>query len=235
MAQKTTTIIPSVVFEYHGIEITSTIIYTWIVMVLLIGISFAITRGATIRARGGQNVLEMIVEWVLDTIEDITKTNPFPMLPLVGTLALFLFVANTISIIPGMKAPTNDISTTSALAVIVFFAVPFYGMRKKGVKEYLANYIQPTIIMLPFNIIGEFSRTLALAVRLFGNVMSGELIVAILFLLAGLFVPIPMLLLSILTGVIQAYIFSILTIVYIGSGMRTQEKKEEIKDNKITS
>jgi F-type H+-transporting ATPase subunit a len=131
-----------------------------------------------------------------------------------------------------MSAPTKDISTTSALAVIVFFAVPFYGIRKKGAKAYFANYIQPTVIMLPFNIIGEFSRTLALAVRLFGNVMSGELIVAILFLLAGLFVPIPMLLLSILTGVIQAYIFSILTIVYIGSGLRTQEKGEETKNIK---
>ncbi|MFH1672020.1 MAG: F0F1 ATP synthase subunit A [Pseudomonadota bacterium] len=230
MNQKTTSIIPTIIFEYHGIEITSTIIYTWIVMALLVGISFAITRGATIRGKRGQNVLEMIVEWVLDTIEDITKTNPFPLLPLVGTLALFLLVANTISIIPGMSAPTNDISTTSALAIIVFFAVPFYGIRKKGMKKYLANYIQPTIFMLPFNIIGELSRTLALAVRLFGNVMSGELIVAILLLLAGLFVPIPMLLLSILTGVIQAYIFSILTIVYIGSGLRTQE---EIKDIKI--
>ncbi|MBW2644897.1 MAG: F0F1 ATP synthase subunit A [Deltaproteobacteria bacterium] len=229
MNQKTTSIIPTVIFEYHGIEITSTIIYTWIVMALLVGISFAITRGATIRGKRGQTVLEMIVEWVLDTIEDITKTNPFPLLPLVGTLALFLFVANTISIIPGMRAPTNDISTTSALAMIVFFAVPFYGIRKKGMKGYLGNYMQPTIFMLPFNIIGEFSRTLALAVRLFGNVMSGELIVAILLLLAGLFVPIPMLLLSILTGVIQAYIFSILTIVYIGSGLRTQEESEETK------
>ena len=229
MAQKTTSIIPSVIFEYHGLEITSTIIYTWIVMALLIGVSFAITRGLTIRGRRGQSVLEMIVEWVLDTIQDITKTDPFPMLPLVGTLALFLLVANTISIIPGMSAPTKDISTTSALAVIVFFAVPFYGIRKKGAKAYFTNYIQPTIIMLPFNIIGEFSRTLALAVRLFGNVMSGELIVAILFLLAGLFVPIPMLLLSILTGVIQAYIFSILTIVYIGSGLQTHGKREETK------
>lgn len=230
MDQKTTSIIPSVIFEYHGIEITSTIIYTWIVMALLIGVSFAITREVTIRGRVGQTVLEMIVEWVLDTIQDITKTDPFPMLPLVGTLALFLLVANTISTIPGMSAPTKDISTTSALAVIVFFSVPFYGIRKKGAKAYFTSYIQPTIIMLPFNIIGEFSRTLALAVRLFGNVMSGELIVGILFLLAGLFVPIPMLLLSILTGVIQAYIFSILTIVYIGSGLQTHEKKEETKD-----
>ncbi|MDL1973556.1 MAG: F0F1 ATP synthase subunit A [Deltaproteobacteria bacterium] len=223
-------IIPQVVFDYHGIEITSTLIYTWIVMAFLTGLSFVITKGATIRGKRGQNVLEMIVEWVLDTIEDITKTDPVPMLPLAGTLALFLLVANTISVIPGMSAPTNDISTTSALAVIVFFAVPFYGIRKKGLKGYVANYVHPTFLMLPFNVIGELSRTLALAVRLFGNVMSGELIVAILLLLAGLFVPVPMLLLSILTGVIQAYIFSILTIVYIGSGLRVQEKTEETKN-----
>ncbi len=114
--------------------------------------------------------------------------------------------------------------------MIVFFAVPFYGIRKKGLKGYVANYVHPTFLMLPFNVIGELSRTLALAVRLFGNVMSGELIVAILLLLAGLFVPVPMLLLSILTGVIQAYIFSILTIVYIGSGLRVQEKTEETKN-----
>ena len=199
-------------------------------MAFLTGLSFVITKEATIRGKRGQNVLEMIVEWVLDTIEDITKTDPAPMLPLAGTLALFLLVANTISVIPGMSAPTNDISTTSALAVIVFFAVPFYGIRKKGLKGYVANYVHPTFLMLPFNVIGELSRTLALAVRLFGNVMSGELIVAILLLLAGLFVPVPMLLLSILTGVIQAYIFSILTIVYIGSGLRVQEKTEETKN-----
>jgi F-type H+-transporting ATPase subunit a len=216
-----------VVFSLGPVEVTSTIIYAWVDMAFLIVVSAAITRAVTLRMRPGQNVLELVVEWLLDTIEEMTGAEPEAFLPLVGTLALFILVGNTMSVVPGLRAPTGDLSTTAALATIVFVAVPYYGIRHRGLGGYLRHYIRPTWIMLPFNILTEISRTVALAVRLFGNVMSEQLIVAVLVLLAGLLVPVPLLALSLLTGVVQAYIFSILALVYIGAVLRHKPLQPE--------
>ena len=156
-------------------------------------------------------------------VEDIMQRKSTIYLPFIGTLFLFIAVSNLLSIVPGYRSPTGSLSTTAALAVCVFFAVPFFGIRARGVRDYLKQYSQPSIMMLPFNLIGELSRTLALAVRLFGNIMSGEMIVAILLVIAPLFFPVIMQLMGLLVGVIQAYIFAILAAVYIASAVSRSE------------
>ena len=144
-----------------------------------------------------------------------------------GTLFIFVAVSNILAIIPGFQPPTGSLSTTAALAITVFIAVPLYSIFEIGVVNYLYNYLQPSFFMLPFNVIGEFSRTLALAVRLFGNVMSGTMIGAILLIIAPIFFPILIQLLGLLTGIVQAYIFAILAAVYIGAGMQIQKKPKK--------
>ena len=179
-----------------------------------------------------QNLLESIVSYMRSQIREITLQEPDRYLSFLGTLFLFISISNLLSIVPGYHPPTGSLSTTVALALCVFFAVPIYGISRLGLGRYLKNYIQPSVFMLPFNIIGEFSRTLALAVRLFGNVMSGSMIIAILLSIAPLFLPIIMQALGLLTGLIQAYIFSILAAVYIGSATQVEHVKEETNKRK---
>jgi len=169
-------------------------------------------------------MLETIVEVIRQQITEISNQPSATFLPFIGTLFLFIVVSNILMVVPGFQPPTGSLSTTAALALCVFFAVPIFGISQQGLGSYLKQYLRPTPLMLPFNIIGEVSRTMALAVRLFGNVMSGTLIVAILISLIPLVFPIVMQVLGLLTGVIQAYIFAILALVYISSGMR--EKQE---------
>jgi F-type H+-transporting ATPase subunit a len=150
-------------------------------------------------------------------IHEISQQEPQRYLPFIGSLFLFIFIANLLAVVPGYRPPTGSLSTTTALALSVFIAVPFYGIRQVGLWEYVKQYCRPNIFMLPFNIIGEFSRTLALAVRLYGNIMSGTVVAGILLSITPLFFPIVMHMLGLLTGSIQAYIFSILAMVYIAS------------------
>ncbi len=145
-----------------------------------------------------------------------------PYTPLVITLALFIGTANLLGLVPGMRSPTADFSSTAALAVVVFLAVPYYGIRARGLRGYLRHYLEPTPLLLPLEIITEFSRTLALSVRLFGNMVSEELVIAVLLSIAGLLVPVPIMMLSVLTGIVQAYIFAVLTIVYLSAAVRAQ-------------
>jgi len=155
----------------------------------------------------------------------VTEQDPKPYLPFVGTLFLFIALSNILAVVPGFIAPTSSLSTAMALALCVFVAVPIFGIRKVGVRAYLANYLQPTPWLLPFTLIGELSRTLALAVRLFGNAMSSSVIAAILLLIAPLLFPVVMQAFGLLIGVIQAYIFAILAIVYIASGSEVQAQR----------
>jgi F-type H+-transporting ATPase subunit a len=215
-----------VVWEWGVVKLNATILFTWLVMAILVGVSWLVTRRLTTdrHVSGGQNLLEVVVLAIQNQIRGVGADDPDRYLPFVGTLFLFVATANTLALVPGYRAPTGSLSTTVALALAVFVAVPGYGIRKRGLRSYLQQYAQPTLIMLPFNIIGEFSRTLALAVRLFGNVMSGALIVAVLLGLAPLFFPIVMQAFGLLTGLIQAYIFAVLALVYIASGTRVQEE-----------
>ncbi|MDJ0616750.1 MAG: F0F1 ATP synthase subunit A [Calothrix sp. MO_192.B10] len=217
-----------ITWQLGPVVLNATLVFSWVVMLLLIVGSWLITRKlstGTSLSRW-QNLLEVLVIGLRDQIRQTSGQNPDPYLPFIGTLFIFIATSNLLSIIPFYNPPTASLSTTAALAVCVFFAVPFFGIRQQGVLGYLRQYLKPTPIMLPFNIIGEFSRTIALAVRLFGNVMSGGLIVAILLLLTPFLIPIPIQLLGLLTGFIQAYIFAILAVVYIASATQAHEKKD---------
>ena len=220
-----------IIFKWNGIQINATIIFTWVVMVILIFISWLATRSLTIgpKISRWQNFLEVIVGYMRQQVKEITQQNPDPFIPFLGTLFLFISVSNLLAIVPGYQPPTGSLSTTSALAICVFFAIPIFGITKKGVWNYFKHYLEPSIFMMPFNVIGDFSRTLALAVRLFGNVMSGTLIVAVLLIITPLFVPIVMQVLGLLIGQIQAYIFTVLATVYIASATRIENKPEQIE------
>lgn len=209
-----------VLFRIGGFAVNATLVFTWVVMALLVGVAWFVARRIR-TGQGmapGQNVLEALVSFLLDQIHDVTQQDPAPYLPFVGTLFLFIVTSNVLSVVPGFQPPTGSLTTTAALAICVFLAVPAFGIARLGLLRYLRSYLQPSPFMLPFTIIGELSRTLALAVRLFGNVMSTTVIVAILLSIAPLFFPVIMNAFGLLIGVIQAYIFAILAIVYIASG-----------------
>jgi len=206
-------------WQWGNVSINATIVFTWLVMALLTLISWLVTRRLTSGTNMSrwQNLLEVLVTGMRDQIREISHQQPGKYLPFVGTLFLFIAMANLLNVVPGYMAPTGSLSTTTALAICVFVAVPLYGVVYEGPLNYLSHYIKPTVLMLPFNIIGEISRTIALAVRLYGNIMSGTVIVAILLSLTPYFFPVVMQLLGLLTGMIQAYIFAILAMVYIAS------------------
>lgn len=215
-----------VLWEWGFFRLNLTIAFTWLVMALLTLASWLVTR----RLRTGtelsrwQNLLEVVVTGIRDQIRAVSHQEPGPYLPFVGTLFLFIAVSNLLAIVPGYMAPTGSLSTTTALAICVFVAVPLYGIVRQGPLRYFRHYVQPTLLMLPFNIIGEFSRILALAVRLYGNIMSGTVIVAILLGITPYFFPVVMQLLGLLTGMIQAYIFAILAMVYIASAATAADR-----------
>jgi len=201
-------------------ELNSTILYTWIVMAFLSVGSWLVTRRLRtgVRISRIQHVLEVVVHGVDQQLREISPHQPKGLLPFLGTLFLFIAVCNLAAIVPGFESPAGSLSTTAGLSICVFVAVPIYGIGEIGWARYLRNYLRPTPFMLPFNIMGELSRTLALSVRLFGNVMSSTMIGAILLIVAPLIFPILMQLLGLLTGLVQAYIFAILAAVYISAG-----------------
>jgi F-type H+-transporting ATPase subunit a len=218
--------------ELLGYEITlnATIVYTWLVMAILVVVSGLVTSRLSTGPRMSrlQNVLEVIVSFMRSTIREVSSgQSPDRYLPFIGTLFIFILVSNLMAVIPGFTPPTASLSTTAGLAIVVFFAVFGFGIARRGFVGYFKLYLKPTPIMLPFNIIGEVSRTLALAVRLFGNMMSGVKIGGILLAVAPFVFPVLMNLLGILTGAIQAYIFAILAMVYIASATRLQQKREQ--------
>lgn len=214
-----------VYWRAHGLVLNATIVYTWFVMTLVIGIAWAVGRRLRIDAplSRWQNALEVVVAVIRRQIAEVARDEPDTYLAFIGTLFLFILVANVLHVIPGFHAPTGSLSTTAALAGLVFLAVPFHGVRRRGLRGYLHKYVEPTWFMLPFNVLGELSRTLALAVRLYGNMMSGAVIGAILLAIAPLLFPVLMQLLGLLTGVIQAYIFAVLALVYITSATAAHE------------
>lgn len=217
-----------ILWRWGVLHLNVTIVFTWLVMAILTLVSWLVTRNlpAEIRLSRGQNLLEVLVMGVTDQIREIVGQESSRYLPFIGTLFLFVALSNLLAIVPGFQAPTGSLSTTTALALTVFVAVPVYGIMQQGVMGYLRQYLQPTPFMLPFNVIGELSRTMALAVRLFGNVMSGAMIGAILLSIIPFFFPVVMQLLGLLTGLIQAYIFAVLAMVYIASATRVHHEQE---------
>jgi F-type H+-transporting ATPase subunit a len=173
-----------------------------------------------------QTAAEFVIEHLEGIMREMFQRDPRQYTPLVVTLALFIGVANLQGLVPAVRSPTADFSATSALAVVVFLAVPYYGIRARGLGGYLRHYLEPSPFLLPLEIITELSRTLALAVRLFGNIVSEELVIAVLLGIAGLFVPIPIMMLAVLTGVVQAYIFSVLTVVYLSAAVQARQETD---------
>ncbi|HUZ60386.1 MAG TPA: F0F1 ATP synthase subunit A [Hanamia sp.] len=220
------------IFWQHGfVNLNLTIVTTWVLMLILVLGAKLITRKlkSEITTTRWQSILEMLVIGMKGQIKEVGLDKPGKYIGFIGTMFLFIAVSNLFAIVPWYEAPTSSLSTTAALAICVFIAVPFFGIAESGLMGYLKTYLQPNFIMLPFNIISELSRTLALAVRLFGNIMSGGLIISILLSIAPFFFPIVMSALGMLTGMVQAYIFAILATVYITAA--TQDNKQ-IKKNK---
>ncbi len=211
-----------VLWVWGPFRLSATIIYTWFVMAVLVLGAYLATRNVSVTLRPGrwQNLLEVLVSGMRDQIREVSQHDPGPYLPFVGTLFLFIATSNVLSVVPGFTPPTGSLSTTTALALCVLVAVPLYGIAERGLGSYLKGYIRPNVFMLPFNILGEMSRTVALAVRLYGNVMSGAVVAAILLSIVPFFFPIVMQVLGLLTGLIQAYIFAVLAMVYIASATR---------------
>lgn len=214
-------------WQWQWVTLNATIVFTWLVMVILVLGSWLITRQLSVKPplSRWQTTLEIIVEQIQKQIRDASDRQSDQFLPFIGTLFLFIAMANLLTIVPGYQSPAGSLSTTAALALCVFVAVPIYGIKNVGLGSYLRHYIQPTPLMLPFNLISEISRTVSLAIRLFGNIMSTSLLVAILVSIVPLFFPAVMTLFGLLIGVIQAYVFAILAMVYIASGMRVQQRK----------
>ncbi len=218
------------VFWQHGfVNINLTIVTTWAIMLVIVIGAKLITRNlkTNLHISRWQCILEMIVTTISNQIKEVGLDKPEKYIGFIGTLFLFIGFSNLCIILPGYEPPTASLSTTTALAICVFLAVPFFGVKEGGIGGYLKTYLQPTWIMLPFNLIGEITRTLALAVRLFGNIMSGGMIVAILLSISPFIFPVIMNVLGLLTGMVQAYIFSILATVYIAGSIQVKHSKKK--------
>jgi len=222
------------VFSIGPVPISIQVVTTWVIMVLLVSASFGLTRKLKLRAGPVQTVLETLVSSIETQIRDTLGRDPLPLRALIGTLFIYILCANWASLIPYVDSPTAHIETDAALAFIVFLAPPYFGVKLGGLGGYLKTFAEPSWFMIPLNIVEQVARNFALAIRLFGNIMSGALIASVILMLAGLLVPIPLMVLSVLIGAVQAYIFAILATVFIGSAfgensqntLQTQHPKE---------
>jgi len=220
-------VFPEVVFSLFRIPVRDTVVSTWVMMALIIAVVLIVRRLKP-------TALELVVDFLADFIAEIMRRPADPFLPLLGSLALFIAVGNVIGLVPFLKSPTSDLNTTVALSLVVFVAVHVYGVRTMGLITYLKSLASP-IFLLPLELISQISRTISLSIRLFGNVFSAEIIIAILFALAPLIVPLPLQGFSIFTGLLQAYIFTALAAVYIAAGLpnETEEIKQKDGENEF--
>ncbi|MBN1876089.1 MAG: F0F1 ATP synthase subunit A [Anaerolineae bacterium] len=220
-ATVTKEIAPRLIFSVGSLEVTSTVVNTWVMMTIIGMASFFIGRSFRVRPGLVQNAIEWFVQAINELIRNnvgIRDTSLF--LPVVASLAVFVGSANLMGLIPGLHSPTPDINTPLAMALIVFVSVPYFGIRTRGLWGYLKHYVEPIFLMLPIEIASEVARTFSLTFRLFGNILGEEIIIVILFIIAPFIVPVPMMLFSIFTGLLQAYIFTLLTCVYIGGAVK---------------
>jgi F-type H+-transporting ATPase subunit a len=218
-------VFPETVFAVGPVRVTDTVIITWLIMALIISAAFLLKRRLSIHPSLLQEIVESAFEAVEKTVRDVLPVDPWPAVPVLGTLWLLIGVSNLAGLLPGLKTPTADINTTCAFAIISFSLTHVFGIATQGLKGYLKHYREPTLLLLPFHLIAEVTRTVALAVRLFGNMLSGEMIALILIGVVGFLVPIPFALLHIVIGLIQAYIFGVLTLVFIAGGIRPEAER----------
>lgn len=216
-------LVPDILFHIGPVPVSRAVLTTWVIMALMAAIALGTLRASAHGEGSTAGILEIVVEGIADQVEEIIGRDPWPYIPLLGSLFLFVALANLAAIVPGGSPPTGRIETPAALAVIVFASVHYFGIRERGAKAYFRHYCQPNCLLLPLNVLSELTRTFSLMIRLFGNMMSHEFVIAIVLVLAGLFVPIPFMLLGILIGLVQAYIFTILATVYIGAAISGRE------------
>ena len=214
-------------FSLGTLVIHASIISTWGVMLFIISLVWLATRQLQMVPGSIQTVIEGIFEAMEQAVLEVAPEHGRQIMPFIATLWVFLVVANLVGLIPGLHSPTADLSVTSALAILVFLSVHWFGIRIQGLKQYLHHYLQPTPMLLPFHIVSEFTRTLALAIRLFGNVMSLEMAAMLIVLVAGFLAPIPILMLHIIEALVQAYIFGMLALIYLASAMQSQQLNSE--------
>lgn len=210
---------PTLLFALGPLQVSSTVLITWGLMAALTLACWLVTRRLTLTPNRWQSVLEAAVLAIEDAIEGIAPGRAARLLPFIGTLWIYLAIANLVGIVPGLHAPTGELSVTAGLAILVFGATHWFGIREAGLSDYLRHYVSPSPILLPFHLIGEVSRTVALAVRLFGNIMSLELAALLVLLVAGPLVPVPILMLHVVEALVQAYIFGVLALVFIAGGL----------------
>lgn len=216
-------LIPVVVFALGPLQVTSTVVNTWIIMAIVSVAFIVLGRRLQIRPTRWQNALEWVVEALDSLVRDMIPHNPRLFLPVVGALAVFISAANLGGLIPGLRSPTTDVNTPLALAIAVFFSVHYYGIHEKGLLGHLKHYVEPIFILLPIEVASELARTLSLTFRLFGNILGEEIVIAVLFLILPYFIPVPMMLFSIFTSVLQAYVFAMLTVVYISGAVQAHK------------
>jgi F-type H+-transporting ATPase subunit a len=207
--------------------ITNTVVTTWAIMGVLWLVCWSVTRRLRIDPGPAQVAVEGVVTTIEDAISAVAPEHARRMLPLIGTLWIYLVVANLAGLIPGAHAPTRDLSATAALALIVFLSTHWYGFGISGLRGYLRHYLAPSPLLLPFHLISEITRTVALAVRLFGNMMSLEMAALLILLVAGFLAPVPILLLHVVEALVQAYIFGMLALIYVAGGIQSQQLRRE--------
>lgn len=229
---KQTEVFSQVLFQIGPLAITDTVVTTWIIMALLALLGGLITRRLQHSPGMIQTVAEGIIVTIENTVQQVLQQYYKAVTPFIMSLWVFLVIANLAGLIPGVHSPTRDLSLTAALAVLVFLSVHWFGIRTRGLRRYLRHYLTPSPILLPFHIISEITRTVALAMRLFGNMLSLDMVALLLLLVAGFLVPVPILMLHIVEAMVQAYIFGMLALIYIAGGVQSQQLREEDSQHK---
>jgi F-type H+-transporting ATPase subunit a len=217
-------------FSIGPLAVTDTVVTTWAIMAALGLFAWLVTRRLTLDPGPVQTAVEGAVSVIESAIAEVAPLDARRLMPFIGTLWIFVVVANLSGLIPSVHAPTRDLSTTAALALLVFLSTHWFGLRISGVRGYLEHYVSPSPILLPFHVIGEITRTVALAVRLFGNIMSLEMAALLILLVAGFLVPVPILMLHVIEALVQAYIFGMLALIYISGAMQSQQAKQQSQE-----
>lgn len=214
------------VFRIGPVVVTNTVVVTWGIMLALVTAAWLATRRLSLVPKPWQVAVEGIVGTIEGAVRAVLPDHYRQVMPFIATLWIFILVANLASLIPGLRSPTGDLSLTAALAILVFLAVHWYGIRTHGLRSYLRHYLWPNPILLPFHLISEITRTLALAVRLFGNMFSLQMAALLVLLVAGFLAPVPILMLHIVEAVVQAYIFGMLSLIYMAGAIQSQQRRE---------
>lgn len=218
------------VFELGPLVISNTVVTTWAIMGIIGIFAWLLSRRLRIEPGPMQTAVEGIVSSIEDAVAAVAPQHAGQIMPFVGSLWIFLVIANLSGLIPGVHAPTRDLSATAALAILVFLSTHWFGIRIQGLKDYLRHYLAPSPILLPFHLISEITRTVALAVRLFGNMMSLEMAALLILLVAGFLAPVPILMLHIVEALVQAYIFGMLALIYVAGGLQSQQLRQQKKE-----